>query len=306
MSDSRNPAPPNDQLVFQNPVKRFDAELPSDRQPPNTQAAQDLGFQIDCGEYTYRGTGRLAGRRALITGGSSGIGAAIAIAFAREGADVAINYLPDDQASALWVQSILENTGCKAVLLPGDLAERRVCEALPGQAAASLGGLDILVNHAGMQVAAEQLEDISDQQFTATYDVNIIALFRVTKAALAYLPAGSAIINTTSRQAYTPVVSAIDYASTKAAINNFTKGLAQQLAPRGIRVNAVAPGPVVTSLQFEGAVPEQNLPAFGSNAPIGRPGQATEVAPCYVFLASAESSLVIGATINVNGGFPTP
>ncbi len=297
---------PADQLNFQNPVTRFDAPVPADQQPPRTDAAQALGFQIDCGEYTYRGTGRLVGRRALITGGSSGIGAAVAIAFAREGADVAINYLPTDEESAQWVKGLIEDAGRKAALLPGDLSERATCEALPGRAVEALGGLDIVVNHAGMQIAAENLEDISDEQFTATYNLNIIALFRVTKAALQYLSAGAAIINTTSRQTYTPVISAIDYASTKAAINNFTKGLAQQLAPRGIRVNAVAPGPVFTSLQFEGAVPEPNLPGFGKNAPIGRAGQPTELAPAYVFLASSEASLVMGATISVTGGFPTP
>ena len=191
-------------------------------------------------------------------------------------------------------------------LTAGDLSDRETCESLPGRAVAELGGLDILVNNAGMQIADENLEDISDEQFTATFHLNIVGMFRVTKAALGHLEPGASIINTTSRQTYTPVPSAIDYASTKAAINNFTKGLAQQLAPRGIRVNAVAPGPVFTRLQFEGAVPEQNLPAFGKNAPLGRAGQPTEMAPAYVFLASSEASYVLGETLNVNGGFPTP
>ncbi len=305
-ASSSTPGAYMDQLTDQNPVTRFDAPVPGSEQPPGTQAAQKLGFQIDCGEFTYRGTGRLSGRKALITGGSSGIGAAIAIAFAREGADVAINYLPRDEESAQWVKGLIEGAGQQAVLLPGDLSDRQTCEELPDRAVDALGSLDILVNHAGMQVAAEKLEDISDEQFTATFNLNITGIFRVTKAALKHLGAGAAIINTTSRQTYTPVISAIDYAATKAAINNFTKGLAQQLAPKGIRVNAVAPGPIFTNLQFEGAVPEQNLPAFGKNAPLGRAGQPTEVAPAYVFLASSEASYVLGETLNVNGGFPTP
>ncbi len=295
-----------DQLAVQNPVTRFAAPVPADQHPPGTEAAQAMGFQIDCGEYTYRGTGRLEGRRALITGGSSGIGAAVAIAFAKEGADVAINYLPRDEESARWVKGVVEKAGRKVVLLPADLSDRAACEELPGRAVEGLGGLDILVNNAGMQVAQERLPDISDEQFTATFNLNIIGIFRVTKAALPHLKAGAAIINTTSRQAYSPVTSAIDYASTKAAINNFTKGLAQQLAPEGIRVNCVAPGPILTSLQFNGAVPEANLPAFGATSPLGRAGQPVEVAPAYVFLASPESSYVLGETLNINGGFPTP
>ena len=295
-----------DQLAFQNPVTRFDAPVPASDQPPGSEGAQQLGAQIDYGEHTYRGTGRLEGRRALITGGSSGLGAAVAIAFAREGADVAINYLPADEANAQWVKGVIEDAGRKAVLLPADLTDRSACEALPGDAVDALGGIDILVNNAGMQVAQGSIEDISDEQFTATFTLNIIGMFRVTKAALAHLQPGASIVNTTSRQAYTPVISALDYASTKAAINNFTKGLAQQLAPRGIRVNAVAPGPIFTPLTFSGAVPEEGLETFGTNSPLGRAGQPTEVAPAYVFLASPESSYVLGETLNINGGFPTP
>ena len=297
---------PLDQLAAQNPVTRFSAPVPADQHPPGTEAAQAMGFQIDCGEYTYRGTGRLEGRRALITGGSSGIGAAVAIAFAKEGADVAINYLPRDEESAQWVKGVVEKAGRTAVLLPADLSDRTACEELPDRAAEGLGGLDILVNNAGMQVAQERLEDISNEQFTATFNLNITGFFRVIKAALPHLQAGAAIINTTSRQAYSPVTSAIDYAATKAAINNFTKGIAQQLAPQGIRVNCVAPGPILTSLQFRGAVPEANLATFGENSPMGRAGQPVEVAPAYVFLASSESSFVVGETLNINGGFPTP
>ncbi|MDO5736164.1 MAG: SDR family oxidoreductase [Propionibacteriaceae bacterium] len=297
---------PLDQLAFQNPVTRFDVPPGEGSQPPGSEGAQEVGAQIDCGEFTYRGTGRLTGRKALITGGNSGIGAAVAIAFAREGADVAVNYLPGEDENAQWIKGVIEAAGRKAVLLPGDLSDRRTCEELPQRAVDGLGGIDILVNNAGMQVACDSLEDLSDEQFTATFTLNIIGMYRVTRAALPHLSAGSSIINTTSRQAYTPVISALDYASTKGAINNFTKGLAQQLAPRGIRVNCVAPGPIFTTLTFSGAVPEKDLPTFGHNSPMGRAGQPTEVAPAYVFLASPESSYVVGETLNVNGGFPTP
>ena len=295
-----------DQLSFQNPVTRYPAVEPPKQHQPEPGLDQELEPRTDRGEFSYRGTGRLEGRRALITGSDSGIGAAVAIAFAKEGADVALNYLPDEEPDAQVVKGIIEKAGRKAVLVPGDLTDRQFCESLADQAADGLGGLDILVNNAGKQIAVENLEDLSDEQLTDTFTVNILAMFRITKGALRHLSAGSSIINTTSIQAYEPSPHLLDYASTKAAINNFTKGLGQQLAPKGIRVNAVAPGPFWTPLQVSDGQPQEALPQFGQSTPLGRAGQPTELAPAYVFLASSESSYVVGETLNVNGGSPSP
>lgn len=296
----------NDQYTFQNPVDRFPVITPprQDQSEPGLDA--DLEPKTDRGEDSYRGTGRLKGRRALITGADSGIGAAVAIAYAREGADVALAYLPEEEEDAREVIRLIEAEGRKAVALPGDVRDAGYCAQLVDDAVTALGGLDILVNNAGKQIAVENLEDLSDEQLDDTFKTNIYAIFRITKAALPHLPAGSAIINTTSVQAYNPSPFLLDYASTKAAINNFTKGLAQQLAPKGIRVNAVAPGPFWTPLQVSDGQPKDKLPEFGKNTPLGRAGQPTELAPAYVFLASPESSYVIGETLNVNGGTPTP
>src|SRR3954452_1902758 len=295
-----------DQLTFQNPVTRYPSISPPKQDQPEPGLDRELEPETDRGEYSYRGTGRLEGRKALITGADSGIGAAVAIGFAREGADVALNYLPEEQADAEKVCRIIEDAGCKAVPLPGDLTEVDFCAELVDKAAEALGGLDIVVNNAGRQIAVEALEELTEDQWTRTYETNIRAMFLVTKAALRHLRPGSTIINTTSVQAYSPSPTLIDYASTKAAINNFTKGLAQQLAPKGIRVNAVAPGPFWTPLQVSDGQPKEALPEFGKSTPIGRAGQPTELAPAYVFLASPESSYVIGETLNVNGGMPTP
>ncbi len=295
-----------DQLSFQNPVSRYPEIEPPQQDQPEPGLDADLTPMSDRGEHSYRGTGRLVGRRALITGGDSGIGAAVAIALAREGADVAMNYLPAEEEDAQWVKDLIEKSGRTAILLPGDLTDRAFCEQLPGRAADALGGLDLLINNAGKQIAQESIEDISDEQFTDSFTVNIIGMFRVTKAALKHMGAGSTIVNTTSIQAYSPSPTLVDYASTKAAINNFTKGLAQQLAPKGIRVNAVAPGPIWTPLQVSDGQPKEKLPSFGKSTPLGRAGQPTELAPAYVFLSSPESSYVVGETLNVNGGEPSP
>lgn len=295
-----------DQLTMQNPVTRYPDITPpkQDQSEPGLDA--ELEPRADRGEESYRGTGRLEGRKALITGADSGIGAAVAIAFAREGADVALNYLPDEEKDAQWVKSVVEESGRKAVLLPGDLADRSFCEKLPHDAAKALDGLDILINNAGKQISVDSIEDLSDDQLTSTFDVNIVAMFRIVKAALKHMPEGSTIVNTTSIQAYNPSPNLLDYATTKAAINAFTKGLGQQLAPKGIRVNAVAPGPFWTPLQVTDGQPKEDLPEFGKSTPLGRAGQPTELAPAYVFLASPESSYVIGETLNVNGGTPSP
>lgn len=295
-----------DQLTFCDPVSRFPAITPPKQHQPEPGLDAKLEPQTDRGEHSYRGTGRLEGRKALITGGDSGIGAAVAIAFAKEGADVALNYLPAEEEDAQYVKKVIEAAGCKAVLLPGDLADKDFCIQLVEDAVRELGGLDALVNNAGKQIVRESLEDLDDEQWTTTFAVNIHAIYRVTKAALKHLPAGATIVNSTSIQAYEPSPTLVDYASTKAAINNFTKGLAQQLASKGIRVNAVAPGPIWTPLQVSDGQPKEDLPEFGLSTPLGRAGQPTELAPAYVFLTSPESSYVLGETLNVNGGMPSP
>ena len=295
-----------DQLTLVNPVERYATiSPPSDLQPePGLDTA--LVPKADVGEFSYRGTGRLEGRKALVSGGDSGIGAATAIAFAREGADVAITYLPQEEVDAQNIARIINESGRKAVTIPGDLTDAAFCAEVVERAAAELGGLDILVNNAGKQIAVESLEELSEEQIETTFRTNIVAMFLVTRAALKHLPPGATIINTTSIEAYQPAPVLLDYASTKAAINNFTKGLAQQLAPRGIRVNAVAPGPIWTPLQPSGGQLPEQLPEFGQDTPLGRAGQPTELAPAYVFLASPESSYVLGETLNVNGGMPSP
>lgn len=296
----------SDQLTFTDPVTRFPEITPPKQDQPEPGLDAELIPGTDRGEKSYRGTGRLEGRRALITGADSGIGAAVAIAFAREGADVAMNYLPQEEEDAQHIADVIREAGRTAVLLPGDLADADFCRRLVEDAVDGLGGLDALVNNAGRQIAVESLEEIDDQQWVDTYAVNIHAMFRITQAALTHLPAGATIVNTTSIQAYDPSPTLVDYASTKAAINNFTKGLAQQLAPRGIRVNAVAPGPIWTPLQVSDGQPKEALPEFGKNTPLGRAGQPTELAPAYVFLTSSESSYVLGETLAVTGGSPTP
>lgn len=262
--------------------------------------------QPDYGEDSYRGSGRLTGRKALITGGDSGIGGAVAIAFAREGADVALVYLPEEEQDAARIAGLVQDAGRTALTLPGDVTDADFCIDVVERTVAGLGGLDIVVNNAGHQRWAERLEDISDEQFDRTMRTNVYAMFRITRAALPHLRPGSVIINTTSKEAYSPSPLLVDYATTKGAINVFTKALAEQVGARGIRVNAVAPGPTWTVLQAAGGQPAEKIPHFGGSVPLGRPGQPAELAPAYVFLASAESSYVSGETLNVNGGLPTP
>jgi NAD(P)-dependent dehydrogenase (short-subunit alcohol dehydrogenase family) len=295
-----------DQYTFKNPVTAYEHIEPPKQHQPEPGLDAKLKPKADLGEDTYRGTGRLEGRKAIVTGADSGIGAATAIAFAREGADVVLSYLPEEEEDAARIANLIEKAGRKAVKAPGDLKDSAVCRELVETAVRELGGLDILVNNAGKQVAQEDIGEISDEQFDHTLKTNVYAMFWLTKAAVPHLPAGSTIINTTSVQAYNPSPTLVDYATTKASINNFTKGLAQQLAPKGIRVNAVAPGPIWTPLQVSSGQPKEALPEFGKDTPLGRAGQPAELAPAYVFLASAESSFVVGETLNVNGGSPTP
>lgn len=295
-----------DQLTFTDPVTRHPRIEPPKQHQPEPGLDADLVPAADIGATSYRGTGRLEGRKALVTGADSGIGAATAVAFAREGADVALAYLPDEEQDARHVADLVEAEGRRAVLLPGDLGDEAYCAELVEQAVAGLGGLDALVNNAGRQITVPSFEEVTDEQWTRTYDVNFHAMVRVTRAALPHLGPGATIVNSTSIQAYDPSDHIMDYASTKAAINNLTKSLATQLAPKGIRVNAVAPGPVWTPLQVSDGQPQEALPEFGHNTPLGRAGQPVELAPAYVFLTSQESSFVVGSTIHVNGGQMTP
>jgi NAD(P)-dependent dehydrogenase (short-subunit alcohol dehydrogenase family) len=256
----------------------------------------------DHGEHSYQGHGRLKGKAAIITGGDSGIGRAVAIAFAREGADVLISYLDehdDARETARWV----EQAGRKAVLVPGDIAERAQCGTVVQRAFDAFGHIDVLVNNAAHQMNHESVEEITDDEWDRTFDTNIGAMFRITKAALPHLKAGSAIINTTSVNADKPRPTLLPYAATKGAIQNFPGGLAQLLAERGIRVNCVAPGPIWTPL-IPSTLPADNVKHFGTQVPLKRPGQPAEVAPVYVLLASDEASYVSGATIAVTGGVP--
>lgn len=260
----------------------------------------------DSGEASYRGTGRLLGRKALVTGGDSGIGRAAAIAFAREGADVAINYLPAEEPDAREVVALIQQAGRKAVAIPGDIRDEGTCRQLVARAVRELGGLDILVNNAGRQQAVERIEDLTSEQFDATYKTNVYALFWLSKAALAHLPPGGAIINTASVEAYAPDPQLLDYASTKGAIVTFTKALAKQVAKRGVRVNAVAPGPYWTPLQVTGGAFPDKVPKFGEDTPLGRPGQPVEIAPVYVLLASAEATDITGQVFGASGGRGQP
>lgn len=295
-----------DQLTFTNPVTRHPRIEPPKQHQPEPGLDADLVPAADIGATGYRGTGRLEGRKALFTGADSGIGAATAVAFAREGADVALAFLPEEEQDARRVADLVEAEGRRAVLLPGDLGDKAYCTDLVEQAVAGLGGLDALVNNAGRQITVPSFEEVTDEQWTRTYDVNVHAMVRVTRAALPRLGPGATIVNSTSIQAYDPSDHIMDYASTKAAINNLTKSLATQLAPKGIRVNAVAPGPVWTPLQVSDGQPQDALPGFGHGTPLGRAGQPVELAPAYVFLTSQESSYVVGSTIHVNGGQMTP
>ncbi|GCE83857.1 SDR family oxidoreductase [Komagataeibacter diospyri] len=256
----------------------------------------------DHGETSYRGSGRLAGRKALITGGDSGIGRAAAIAYAREGADVAIAYLPAEEPDAREVIALIRAAGRKAVALPGDLRDRKYCDTLVQRAHQEMGGLDILVSNAGRQRHQDSILDISDEQFDETFRTNIYALFYLSKAAIPLMPRGGAIIATASVNAFSPSEILLDYSATKGAIVAFVKSLAKQMVHRGIRVNAVAPGPFWTALQVSGGQTEDNIHNFGGETPMGRAGQPVELAPVYVLLASSEASYITGQVYGAAGG----
>ena len=288
--------------TMQDPTGRY-PKPPFPRQPqPWPGLASKMQPLPDHGEKSYRGSGRLMGRKALITGGDSGIGRAAAIAYAREGADVAINYLPAEESDAREVVALIRAEGRKAVAIPGDIRGPAFCRKLVANAVRELGGLDILVNNAGRQQSVDNLAELDDAAFDWTMKTNIYAPFWITKAALPHLKPGSAIIITASVQAFQPSGNLFDYAQTKAANVAFAKSLAKQLGPKGIRVNAVAPGPFWTPLQPSGGQPVDAVASFGENTPLGRPGQPAELAATYVTLAAPEQSYATGQVFGASGG----
>ena len=278
---------------------------PFPRQPQEgTGHADRMEPQPDHGEESYRGVGRMKGRKALITGGDSGIGRAVAIAFSREGADVAIACRHPDSDDAKSTLALIREAGVTGALFGTDISVEDECRQLIADAQGALGGLNILVNNAGVQTLRPDIAELSSEQFRKTFEVNVFGTFYLCKAALERMEPGDVIINTTSEQAYDPSSGLLDYASTKFALSGFTKALAGQTAGRGIRVNAVAPGPIWTPLQPSGGQTQEKVQHFGEQTAFGRPGQPAEVAPAYVFLATQESGYVTGETIGVTGGTP--
>ena len=277
---------------------------PFNKQPqPAPGYTNKMDPRPDHGEESYKGLGRLQGRKALITGGDSGIGRAVAIAYAREGADVTINYLPAEEEEAKSLQDLLKQEDLHIHTIPGDLKDKNFCLTLIDQAREKMGGIDLLVINAGKQVFQENsIEDISSDQFDQTMKTNIYAMFELSKAAMKILPAGGSIINVTSIQGYDPSCELLDYATTKFAIRGFTLALSKHAMKKGIRVNAVAPGPFWTPLQPSGGQSQENLTSFGAETSIGRPGQPAELASTFVYLASQESGYVTGEVIGVTGG----
>ena len=293
---------------------QYDRDNPTEQYPdpgqqdggnvPHPGVTGQMNDEPDHGEYSYRGSGRLAGRRAVITGADSGIGRAVAIAFAREGADVLISYLPEEEKDAQETVRLVEEAGRTAVRVPGDIRDQQMCREIIERAVDELGGLDILVNNAAYQMAQPGgITDITDEQFDRVMKTNLYAMFWLSKAAAQRMEPGSTIINTASIQAYQPSPQLLDYATTKAGIIAFTKGLASNLADQGIRVNAVAPGPIWTPL-IPATMPKEKVESFGADTPMGRAGQPAELAPAYVFFASQESSYVTGEVLGVTGGKP--
>lgn len=287
---------------MQDPTIQYYHNTFPEQEQPVPGLDSELQPLADHGVDTYVGSGKLKGRKALITGADSGIGRAVAIAYAREGADVALSYLPSEQSDADIVVREIEAAGQKAVTVPGDIRDEQFCRELVEKAVEGLGGLDILVNNAAEQHERKHFADISSEQLVNIFTTNVFAMFWITQAALPYLPAGASIINTSSIQAASPSPDMTDYAASKAAGVAFTQSLAKQLAPKGVRVNVVLPGPVWTPLQTCCNKPPEKLQQFGQRTPLGRAGQPAELAPAYVFLASQESSYITAETLKVAGG----
>jgi NAD(P)-dependent dehydrogenase (short-subunit alcohol dehydrogenase family) len=288
------------------PVTRYPKPPFKKQSQPWPGLAGKMEPRPDHGETSYKGSGRLAGRKALITGGDSGMGRAAAIAYAREGADVAINYLSAEEPDAQEVIALIKKEGRTGLAVPGDLRDEAFCKKLVEQAVQGLGGLDIVVNNAARQQTRASILDVSSEDFDATIKTNIYAPFWIIKAALPHLKPGSCIIGTTSEQAYDPSPDLYDYAQTKAATMNYVKSLAKQLASKGIRVNGVAPGPIWTPLQVSGGATMEKLEKFGGMTPFGRPGQPAELASIYVQLAAADASYATGQVYGSSGGAGQP
>jgi NAD(P)-dependent dehydrogenase (short-subunit alcohol dehydrogenase family) len=299
---STKPSP----VMKDDPRSKFPKPPFEEQTQPWPGLAGKMNPKPDHGEASYRGSGRLAGRKALITGGDSGMGRAAAIAYAREGADVAINYFPSEESDAREVIQLIMEAGRVGVAIPGDLRDRAFCQRLVSEAVQKLGGLDIVVSNAGRQQAKASILDISDEDFDATMKTNIYAPFYIIKAALPHLSEGSCIIGTTSEQAYDPSADLYDYAQTKAATMNYVKSLAKQLGPRGIRVNGVAPGPIWTPLQISGGASVLKYTHFGSTTVFARPGQPAELASIYVQLAASDASFTTGNIYGARGGQGQP
>jgi NAD(P)-dependent dehydrogenase (short-subunit alcohol dehydrogenase family) len=296
----------SDSQSLQDPTGKYPKPPFKSQSQPWPGLASQMDPRPDHGETSYNGSGRLKGRKALITGGDSGMGRAAAIAFAREGADVAINYLPAEEPDAREVIALIKAEGRKGLAIPGDLRSESFCQQLVADAERGLGGLDIVVSNAGRQQSHESIAEISTEQFDWTMKTNIYAPFWIFKAALPHLQPGSAIIATASVQAYDPSADLYDYALTKAATMNFVKSLAKQLGPKGIRVNGVAPGPIWTALQVSGGATQEKLQKFGGNTPLGRPGQPAELASIYVQLAANDASFATGQIYGSAGGDGQP
>jgi NAD(P)-dependent dehydrogenase (short-subunit alcohol dehydrogenase family) len=295
-----------DQHAQQDPTTQYPQPEFSQQPLEHPGLESDMAPKPDYGEDTYRGSGKLTGKAAIITGGDSGIGRAIALAFAREGADVLISYLEAEESDAQETVHAIERSGRKAVAVPGDIQDEAHCQRIVEQAVSEFGKIDVLVNNAAYQMARNGVTEIPSEEFERTFKTNVFAMFYLCKAAIPHMGAGSSIINTCSIEAYQPMPMLLDYSSTKGAIITFTKALAQELISQGIRANSVAPGPVWTPL-IPATLPPQQVSQFGqAESPMGRPAQPAELAPAYVFLASQESSYVNGETLGVTGGSPLP
>jgi NAD(P)-dependent dehydrogenase (short-subunit alcohol dehydrogenase family) len=296
-----------DQHARQDPTTQY----PQPQYPEQTQMdqhpglEQEMGPKPDYGYETYRGSGRLEGKKAVITGGDSGIGRAVALAFAREGADVVISYLEEEEADATETAGVVEDAGKKCVKVPGDIVEEARCQAVIQKAVDEFGGIDILVNNAAHQMTVDGIADVSTELLDRTFKTNIYAMFWLVKAALPHMREGGSIINVGSIQAYQPSPPLLPYATTKGAITTFTKGLAMEVVQYGLRANTVAPGPVWTPI-IPASMPADTVSQFGGTSPMGRPAQPAELAPAFVFLASQEASYVNGETLGVTGGQPLP